>query len=63
MCAMVRAECDVAPESRGAAKSTTERTQARVRKVATLARSGEKGCAFAAATNAPQVPDTEQIVQ
>ena len=37
--------------------------QSRVRKVATLARTGEKGRALAAARNAPQVPVTEQIVQ
>ena len=37
--------------------------QSRVRKVATLARTGEKGRALAAARNAPPVPVTEQIVQ
>ena len=37
--------------------------QSRVRKVATLARTGEKGGALAAARNAPPVPVTEQIVQ
>ena len=37
--------------------------QSCVRKVATLARTGEKGRALAAARNAPPVPVTEQIVQ
>ena len=37
--------------------------RSRVRKVATLARTGEKGRALAAARNAPPVPVTEQIVQ
>ena len=37
--------------------------QSRVRKVATLARTGEKGRALAAARNAPPVPVTEPIVQ
>ena len=37
--------------------------QSRVRKVATLARTGQKGRALAAARNAPPVPVTEQIVQ
>ena len=40
-----------------------EQMQSRVRKVATLARTGEKGRALAAARNAPPVPVTEQIVQ
>ena len=37
--------------------------QSRVRTVATLARTGEKGRALAAARNAPPVPVTEQTVQ
>ena len=37
--------------------------QSRIRKVATLARSAERGRALAAARNAPPVPVTEQIVQ
>ena len=49
-------------------QNTTRRTdkqqmQSLVRKVATLARTGEKGRALAAARNAPPVPVTEQIVQ
>ena len=40
-----------------------QQMQSRVRKVATLARTGEKGRALAAARNAPPVPVTEQIVQ
>ena len=49
-------------------QNTTRRTdkqqmQSRVRKVATLARTGEKGRAPAAARNAPPVPVKEPIVQ
>ena len=40
-----------------------QQIQSRIRKVATLARTGEKGRALAAARNAPPVPVTEQIVQ
>ena len=47
--ATVRAECDIAP-----VQNATRRT---------LARTGEKGRALAAARNAPPVPVTEQIVQ
>ena len=53
---------------RAPVQNTTRRTdkqqmQSRVRKVATLARTGEKGRALAAARNAPPVLVTEQIVQ
>ena len=41
----------------------TQQKQSRVRKVATPARTGEKGRAQAAARNSPPVPVTEQIVQ
>ena len=49
-------------------QNTTRRTdkqqiQSRVRKVATLARAGEKGRALQAARNAPPVPVTEPLVQ
>ena len=44
-------------------KSAAEQKQSRVRKVATLAQSGERGRALAAARNAPPVPVTQQIVQ
>ena len=58
--ALVRAERDVP-----AITQTRLRTKAetRVRKVATLARAGEKGRALAAARNAPPVPVTRDIVQ
>ena len=61
--AMVRAECDVAPVQSSARRTDKQQMQSRVRKVATLARTGEKGRAPAAARNAPPVPVTEQIVQ
>ena len=61
--ALVRAECDVATITRKRARTEAEQTQARVRKLATLARSGEKGRALAAARNAPPVPVTREIVQ
>ena len=57
--AMVRAERDVAPVFSNSRKSATTQTQSRVRKVATLAQSGERGRALAAARNAHPV----QIVQ
>ena len=54
---MVRAECDDAtPTSRGTTKSAAEHRQSRVRKVATLTRTGERGRALAAARKAPPVP-------
>ena len=61
--AMVRAECDVAPASSTTRRTATEQKQSRIRKVATLARSSERGRALAAARNAPPVPVTEQIVE
>ena len=61
--AMVRAECDVAPVQNTTRRTDKQQMQSRVRKVATLARTGEKGRALAAARNAPPVPVTEQIVQ
>ena len=60
---MVRAECDVAPVQNSVRRTEKQQTQSRIRKVATLARAGEKGRALAAARNAPPVPVTEQIVQ
>ena len=56
--AMVRAECDVATVSRSSRKSAVEEKQSEVRKVATLARSGQRGRALAAARNAPRVKVT-----
>ena len=50
--------CTVRPR-----RTATEQKQSRIRKVATLARSGEKGRALAAARNAPPVPVTGQSVQ
>ena len=44
-------------------RTEKQQTQSRIRKVATLARAGEKGRALAAARNAPPVPVTEQMVQ
>ena len=44
-------------------RTEKQQMQSRIRKVATLARTGEKGRALAAARNAPPVPVTEQIVQ
>ena len=61
--AMARAECDVAPVQNTTRRTDKQQMQSRVRKVATLARSGEKRRALAAARNAPPVPVTEQIVQ
>ena len=55
--------CVVALVSRSSRKSAAEQKQSRVRKVATVARSGERECALAAARNAPPVPVTQQIVQ
>ena len=60
---MVRAECDVAPVQNTTRRTDMQQKQSRVRKVATSARTGEKGRASAAARNAPPVPVTEQIVQ
>ena len=61
--ALVRAECDVAPVQNTTRRTEKQQMQSRIRKVATLARTGEKGRALAAARNAPPVPVTEQIVQ
>ena len=61
--AMVRTECDVAPAQKPTRRMDKQQLQSRVRKVATLARAGEKGRALAAARNAPPVPVTEPIVQ
>ena len=60
---MVRAECDVAPVQNATRRTATEQKQSRIRRLATLARAGEKGRALAAARNAPPFPVTEQIVQ
>ena len=46
-----------------ARRTEKQQTESRIRKVATLARAGEKGRALAAARNALPVPVTEQIVQ
>ena len=61
--ALVRAECDVPLTAQTRSRTKAEQTEARVRKVATLARSGAKGRARAAARNAPPVPVTRDIVQ
>ena len=55
--------CDVAPVQNTTRRTEKQQMQSRTRKVATLARTGEKGRALAAARNAPPVPVTEQIVQ
>ena len=60
---MVRAEGDVAPVHSATSRTTTEQKHARTRKVATLARSGEKRRALAAARKRTAVLVTEQIVQ
>ena len=60
---MVRAGCDVAPVQNTTRRTDKQQMQSRVRKLSTLARTGEKGRALAAARNAPPVPVTEQIVQ
>ena len=44
--AMVRAECDVAPVQNTTRRTDKQQMQSRVRKVATLARTGEKGRAW-----------------
>ena len=56
LCAMVRAECDIAPVQNATRRTDTQQKQSRVRKVATLARAGEKGRALAAARNEPPGP-------
>ena len=61
--AMVRAECDGAPVHSTTRRTATEQKQSRIRKEATLARSGERGRALAAVRNVPPVPVTEQSVQ
>ena len=61
--AMFRAECDVAPVQNTTRRTDKQQMQSRVRKVATLACTGEKGRALPPARNAPPVPVTEQIVQ
>ena len=61
--ALVREECDVAATAPTRAKTKAEQTETRIRKVATLARAGEKGRALAAARNDPPVPVTQEIVQ
>ena len=61
--AMVRAECDVAPVHSTTRRTPTEQKQSRIRKVATVARSGERSRALAAAGNAPPVPVAEQLVR
>ena len=61
--AMVRAECDVAPVQNTMRRTDKQQMQSRIRKVATLARTAEKGRALAAARSAPPVPVTKQIVQ
>ena len=57
--AMVRAECDVAPVQNTTRRTDKQQMQSRVRKVATPARTGEKGRALAAARNASPVPVTQ----
>ena len=61
--AMVRGECDVAPVQNTMRRTDKQQMQSSIRKVATLARSGEKGRALAAARNAHPVPVTAQFVQ
>ena len=61
--AMVRAECDVTTATRKRTRTQAEQTETRIRKVATLARAGEKGRALAAARNAPPVLVTQDKVQ
>ena len=60
---LVRAQCEFAPVFSTKRRTATEQKQSRIRKVATQARSGERGRALAAARNAPPVPVTQQIVQ
>ena len=45
---MVRSECDVAPVQNTTRRTEKQQIQSRIRKVATLARSVEKGRALAA---------------
>ena len=60
---MVHAECDVAPVQNTTRRTDKQQMQARVRKVTTLARTGEKRRAQAAARTEPPVSVTEPIVQ
>ena len=59
--AMVRAACDVASVSKSSRTSAAEQKQSRVRKVATLARPGERGRALAAARNAHQCQSLSKL--
>ena len=61
--ALVRAECDVATIAQARSRTKAEQTETRIRKVATLARAGEKGRALAAVRNAPPVPVTRDIIE
>ena len=56
-------QCDIAPAHSATRRTATGQKQSRIRKVATQARSGEKGRVLAAARNAPPVPVSEQIVE
>ena len=56
--AISRAECDVAPVQNTTRRTDKQQMQSRVRKVAALACTGEKGRALAASGNAPPVPVT-----
>ena len=53
---MLRAECDVALVLSTTRRTDKQQMQSRIRKVATLARTGEEGRALAAARNADQEP-------
>ena len=59
----MRAECVGVAVAQARSRTQAEQTEARVRKVATLARAGEKGRALAAARNAPLVLVTRDIVE
>ena len=55
---MVRAECDAATITQASSRTKAKQTEARIRKVSTRARAGERGRALAAARNAAPVQVT-----
>ena len=54
--ALVRAECDVSTATQKCTKTKAEQTETRIRKVATLARAGEKRTSTSSGTERPTSP-------
>ena len=59
---MVRVECDIAPVQNATRRAATQQKQSRVRKVATPARTGEKGRALAAARLSTRLTQNLQLL-